>query len=197
LYLEGYTEIGGDKKVFLNVPLFESPVLYEFPQLCLSFGELSDGACVEQPDPEDPEYQDPNLPVEEQKRKRSDLVPRHSYSVSRRSDLVPSKFVKRRPSSRNPYFLSCNSIKNTPPYKTNKIRVQHYPSPSEIITADNTVATMIPGMECSQKKCPVDTWRIDQAKPRPQDDDDDESEDEGVVERYSWQSKFSQARRMF
>jgi hypothetical protein len=185
LYLEGYTEIGGDKKVFLNVPLFESPVLYEFPQLCLSFEKRSPGSCVEEPNPEDSEYQDPTLPPEERLKRRTDLVPRQPYSVSRRSDLVAPSLVRRRPSSsRDPYYMACDNKKESPqpqPYRTQKIKVQHYPVPYTVVkNTANTVATMIPLIKCTDKSCPVDTWKTIQ-----------DQTNHGVVDRKTWASKLA------
>ncbi|EBA27300.1 uncharacterized protein AFUA_2G00270 [Aspergillus fumigatus Af293] len=149
LGLQGYTEVKGERDVFLDVTLYETPTLYTFPQLCLAAGEESPGTCIPQSDPLDPD--DGVAPGVLRRDTRS------SVALARRD--ADSAFYQ----GRDPYYLACDEG------RTKQIWVQKYQRPSRL--RNNAAVPIIqPGMSCSnsaQNQCPASTWNI---KEVPKDD---------------------------
>lgn len=149
LGLQGYTGVKGERDVFLDVTLYETPTLYTFPQLCLAAGEESPGTCIPQSDPLDPD--DGVAPGVLRRDTRS------SVALARRD--ADSAFYQ----GRDPYYLACDEG------RTKQIWVQKYQRPSRL--RNNAAVPIIqPGMSCSnspQNQCPASTWNI---KEVPKDD---------------------------
>lgn len=55
LALEGWAEVDGDRNTLAQVTLVDAPDLFTFPQVCLAFGELSEGYCLAEGDAEEEE----------------------------------------------------------------------------------------------------------------------------------------------
>ncbi|KAF9886762.1 hypothetical protein FE257_011139 [Aspergillus nanangensis] len=162
LGLQGYTELKGDKDVFLDVTLYETPALYTFPELCLAFGKQSKGSCVPEQHTFDPI--DSYLPGEEDDTDDEDAaVSRRSSSSSSRvrvakRDAASAAYKQRK----NPYILGCDEN------KTHQIWAQKYQRPTVLRNRD-TIPIMVAGMSCKEDEdyqCPADTWTIE---PMPDD----------------------------
>lgn len=165
LGLQGYTEVKGERDVFLDVTLYETPTLYTFPQLCLAAGEESPGTCIPQSDPLDP---DDGLAVGVNRRDITSLVAL-SRRLSRRD--ADSAYY----SGREALYLACDEG------RTRQIWVQKYQNSSRL--RNNPAVPIIqPGMACSnspQNQCPASTWNIREV---PKDD-------QAAVTRQGWTSK--------
>ena len=178
MVLEGYTELNGDKDIFLEVPLVNLPDLLPLPSVCFAFGTISPGACIYIPDPNDPENGAASIPDSSSEEKR-DLVLRQPYSVSKQSDFAPFALVGRTPIyGGRGYYMTCDNSA-----KTQLIRLQTYPVPSTVKgNSANTVPTMLPLISCSATSCPVTDWETPRATNAPL-----------AVSHKSWSSMFSYA----
>ncbi|KAL4879335.1 hypothetical protein BJY04DRAFT_229120 [Aspergillus karnatakaensis] len=127
LKLEGWKELDGSKDILFDATLFEKEDLYEFPQFCLSFSELSEGYCL----PEDPVPGEENVEEDE---------PADSLAVRSTADI--SIHVKRqRPSNRDPIYLTCGTGKD------HSYRVLRYNGPS-VLKTNNDVPIIHPKVSC-------------------------------------------------
>lgn len=174
LGLQGYTEVNGDRDVFLDLTIYEAPELYTFPELCLDFDDQTPGPCVhDQSIPSDP----------------IDAYPPGGYIESEDEEAGVSKrsvaLVKRDENSaapgreRKPYYLACDKKKDF------SIRPQKYQSPTDL-RQKKGVPIMKPGMSCIKSEsetCPADEWTME---PLPEDATDDER---AIVTEAGWACK--------
>ncbi|KAF9892066.1 hypothetical protein FE257_002472 [Aspergillus nanangensis] len=142
LDLQGYTELNGEKKVFLDVTLFQTPALYTFPELCLSMGDISPGACIPQVGPQDPddEYVAPGQypdPPPARRRRRAVTIPEDDSSKD------PKRF----------FYVGCDQ------QHSHAIFIQKYPGPPTL-KKDKNVPIIQPLMNCSMDDCPPSTWNV-------------------------------------
>lgn len=153
LGLQGYTELKGDKDVFLDLTIFETPALYTFPQLCLAFGKQSPGACIPEQHTFDPI--DSYLPgVDDSDGEEAD----EEAGVSKRSVTLVKRDERSANDYRAPYYLDCDTEKDF------SIRGQNYQGPSKLKQKQYKVPIMKPGMSCAEAEsetCPAKQWTID------------------------------------
>ncbi|KAL5339944.1 hypothetical protein BJX70DRAFT_397184 [Aspergillus crustosus] len=146
LKLEGWKELDGSKDILFDATLFEKEDLYEFPQFCLSFGELSEGYCL----PEAPEDDDVFEELTEEEIAEDDEM---GEPLLIRSTTDLSTYVKRqRQSSRKRIFLDCGTGRDY------KYRVLQYNGPTALQTNVN-VPIVLPEVSCNagERGCVPDT----------------------------------------
>ena len=169
LGLQGYTELKGDKDVFLDLTIFETPALYTFPQLCLAFGKQSPGACIPEQHTFDPidSYLPGGYDSDEEEADEEAGVSKRTVALTKRDEKSAND-------NREPYYLSCDTKRSF------SIRGQNYQGPSILKKKAYKVPIMKPGMKCTEAEgetCPADQWTID-ALP-----DDATDNDRAVVTR--------------
>ncbi|PKY02708.1 hypothetical protein P168DRAFT_239504 [Aspergillus campestris IBT 28561] len=174
LGLQGYTELKGDKDIFLDLTIFETPALYTFPQLCLAFGKQSPGACIPEQHTFDPI--DSFLPGGDDS---DDEEADEEADVSKRSVTFVKRDERSANDNRAPYYLDCDTKQDF------SIRGQNYQGPSKLKKKRYNVPIMKPGMSCAEAEsetCPAKQWTID-ALP------DDATDNDRAVVTEKWASE--------
>lgn len=155
LVLEGYTEVNGNKNIFLTVPLYESDSLHDFDQLCIGFEAYDENFCYSDRQEGDADWGYKG-PEDEAPILRREYVAKDPYS--RRSELELRSLTKRRDKSGDYYSLSCDPKKKDTPSKL-PIRPQVYPRPS--VVTPNVIETMVPGIFCTDRRCDHESLTIE------------------------------------
>lgn len=182
LSLEGWKELDGDKDKLFGVTLFETDDLYEFPELCLSFDDVSEGYCAGEEEDDDDDDDDDDDALD---KRSEDITPTNVITTPSKTSVG---LVSRQntDSSRKPYYVSCDGSKSSP------ISVLRYPGPGEI-RLDTDVPIIKPKATCGSREsnCPPEATGLDvvtspeTARAFVQDDTDSPSE------RRRWSSKCS------
>ncbi|GES64964.1 hypothetical protein ATEIFO6365_0009045900 [Aspergillus terreus] len=151
LGLQGYTELKGDKDVFLDVTLYETPALYTFPQLCLAFGKQSPGACIPEQHTFDPDDSYPPGGYTDSEDDAGANIAERSLRLAKRDEKSAAYLT------RKPYLLGCDEEKK------HEIWPQKYQKPTSLRNKLQ-VPIMKPGMGCGEdedEECPASTWSMD------------------------------------
>jgi hypothetical protein len=159
--LEAYKEVDGKKDVFFDQVLFSDYEVLELPDICLSFGEAPEGACIPDMDEEMSIWWDNEVDPTDEEDEDDDLA--------KRAVLDPR--AKKRKSSKQweYYSLDCDPRdKDADKHSQWPIKLKPYPKPRAIRAkkeAGNPVPIMKIGIDgCSDpgtiEACMPDKWVV-------------------------------------
>ena len=140
LDLVAWRELNGKQDVLFDVDLYSNEEIYQFPEVCLSFGG-DGGACTVEPNEDDVFEDDDDFT------KRSLLLPRQNFNGN--TSLIAAARGTRK------YNMKCDTGGDF------TISLKEHPGPTEI--KGTTVPYLNTGYTCGQKKvadCPVADWRV-------------------------------------
>lgn len=186
--LEAWKEIDGDKDVLFEHVLFSDYEVLELPDICLSFGDAPEGACMPDMDDETAQWWDNEVDAdrEEDEDEEDDD---DDDDAMKRAVLAPRASRRQSGTRWEYYYMECDPRNQTANRHSKwPIRLKPYPKPTAIEDrgeAGLSVPIMKIGIDgCTNSAdisaCVPDNWVVNQTE--------DENELNGVT---SWNSKCS------
>ncbi|KAI9369062.1 hypothetical protein BJX61DRAFT_180761 [Aspergillus egyptiacus] len=187
LSIEGWKEVDGDRDTLFGVTLFETDDLYEFPQLCLSFDDVSVGYCPGEVEDDEEDDDDDDEDEEDALNKRSDGILPHKMPLipsKTTDDLVP----RQEPTGPNPVgsplYAACGTGRSSP------IRTLEYPRPTAV-RLDTGIPAIQPKATCAPREsaCPPEATGLDVIKGPVEDRAFLPAADDPPGERAKWNTE--------
>jgi hypothetical protein len=160
--LEAYKEVDGKKDVFFDQVLFSDYEVLELPDICLSFGEAPEGACIPDMDEEEMSiWWDNEVDPTDEEDEADDLA--------KRAVLEPRAKKRKKSKQWEYYSLDCDPRdKDADKHSKWPIKLKPYPKPKAIRAkkeAGNPVPIMKIGIDgCSDpatiEACMPDNWVV-------------------------------------